>query len=150
MKILFLDMDGVVNSAEDQSKGLFHTDFPVDPYKAFLVGKIQLDTDCIVVLSSTWRHDPKSVEQINKQLVPIYDITGHCCSGIRGVEIHNWLTKNVPGFSSDGYIKGEHKVAILDDDSDMLLWQKDHFFKTTWQKGLTEEIALAVIEHLNS
>lgn len=148
MRILFLDIDGVVNSQEDQMTGLFKTDFPVDPYKAFLVGKIQLDTGCIVVLSSSWRHDQDSVAKINKQLVPIHDITGSSPSRIRGVEIHEWLEKNVPGFSSDGYKKGEHKIAILDDDSDMLLWQKDSFFHTTWEKGLTEEIAKKVIEHL--
>lgn len=138
-------MDGVVNSAEDQTKGLFKTDFPVEPYKAFLVGKIQLETDCLVVLSSTWRHDPKSVELINKQLVSIHDITGSCCAGIRGVEIYQWINKNIPFEERD-----ELRYAILDDDSDMLLWQKDHFFQTTWEKGLTPEIADAIIKHLNS
>lgn len=147
MKVLFLDMDGVVNSAEDQTRGLFKTDFPVEPYKAFLVGKIQLETDCLVVLSSTWRNDPKSVEQINKQLVPIHDVTGRCCSGIRGVEIYNWIQKNVPYEEREE--GGSFRYAILDDDSDMLLWQKDHFFHTTWANGLTDEIAAAVIAHLN-
>lgn len=148
MKILFLDIDGVVNSAEDQAKGLFKTDFPVDPYKAFLVGKIQLDTGCIVVLSSSWRHHKESVEKINKQLVPIHDITGQCCSGIRGVEIYNWINKNIPYEErKDG---SDFRYAILDDDSDMLLWQKDHFFHTTWEKGITEEIAKNVTDHLNS
>lgn len=69
MKILFLDMDGVVNSEAGHSTGLFKSRFPVDPYMAFLVGKIHLDTDCIVVLSSTWRSDPESVEYINKMVI---------------------------------------------------------------------------------
>lgn len=148
MKVLFLDIDGVVNSAEDQTKGLFKTDFPVEPYKAFLVGKIQLDTDCLVVLSSTWRSDTESVEKLNKQLVPIHDITGRCCAGIRGVEIHQWINKNIPW--EERKKGGSFRYAILDDDSDMLLWQKDHFFQTTWQKGITEEIANNIIKHLNS
>jgi len=41
-KVLFLDMDGVVNK-----KGTFqkypNAEFPIDPYCAFLVGKIQLE-----------------------------------------------------------------------------------------------------------
>lgn len=147
MKILFLDIDGVVNSAEDQTKGLFKTDFPIEPYKAFLVGKIQLDTGCLVVLSSTWRMDPDSVEKLNKQLVPIHDITGQCCAGIRGVEIHQWISKNVP--YEQRKPESDFHYAILDDDSDMLLWQKDHFFQTSWEKGLTPEIAEAVTNHLN-
>lgn len=147
MKILFLDIDGVVNSAEDQTRGLFKTDFPVEPYKAFLVGKIQMDTNCLVVLSSTWRMDPDSVEKLNRQLVPIHDITGRCCAGIRGVEIYQWISKNVP--YEERKPGADFHYAILDDDSDMLLWQKDHFFQTSWEKGLTPEIADAVISHLN-
>lgn len=149
MKILFLDVDGVLNCQATFRKDP-HVHFPIDPMCAFRIGKIQLDTDCKVVLSSSWRHHPESVKHINDRVVPIHDITGHCCSGIRGVEIHNWLTKNVPGFSSDGYDKREHKVAILDDDSDMLLWQTGHFFKTSFMgDGLTDEIAQKVTEHLN-
>lgn len=149
MKVLFLDMDGVVNSQEDQMKGLFKTVFPVEPYKAFLVGKIQLDTDCKVVLSSSWRSDPESVEQINKQLVPLLDITGHqprdptLPPGIencqRGREIKEWLD-NHPEVT---------QYAILDDENDMLPEQQDNFFKTTWAKGITPEIADNVIKHLN-
>lgn len=148
MKFLFLDIDGVVNHSGTN----FKTDlWPLERYSAFLVGKIQLDTDCKVILSSSWRHHPEAIPVIEKHVVPIHDKTGSSACRIRGVEIHEWLTKNVPGFYSDGYKKGEHKVAILDDDSDMLLWQKDCFFQTDFNKGgLTDEIAAAVIHHLNS
>ena len=40
-------------------------------------------------------------------------------------------------------------IFILDDDSDMLIWQQDSFFKTDWKIGLTEEISDKIIEHLN-
>lgn len=146
-KILFLDIDGVLNSKEDQMRGLFKTDFPIDMHKAFMVGKIVLDTDCEVILSSAWRHHPESVEQINKRVVPIKDKTGHCCTGVRGAEIHQWLSRNVEGFSST--YEGDFRIAILDDDGDMLLWQKDHFFQTSFETGITEEIMNKVIEHLN-
>lgn len=149
MKILFLDMDGVVNSAECQKRGLFKTDFPVDPYMAFLVGKIHLETDCKVVLSSSWRHHKESVDQIHKQLVPIFDVTGNepydndlppgaeNCQ--RGREIKVWL---------DAHPEVE-RYAILDDDSDMLPEQQPNFFKTSWQTGITEDIMNNVIKHLN-
>lgn len=147
MKVLFLDIDGVLNSRQDQMLGLFKTDFPVDMHKAFMVGKIQLETDCKVVLSSAWRHDPKSVEQINKRVVPIMDITGNCCTGVRGAEILQWINKNIPW--EERQEGGTFRYAILDDDSDMLLWQKDHFFQTSFETGITEEIMNKVIEHLN-
>ena len=91
--------------------------------------------------------EEEAVEEIKKRVVPIHDITGRCCSGIRGVEIYNWINKNVPYEERDTTFR----YAILDDDSDMLLWQKDHFFKTEFNGGgLTEEIAQKVISHLNS
>lgn len=142
MKILFLDIDGVVNNRETYRKG---EHFPLDQYCAFLVGKIQLDTDCKVVLSSSWRHLPEAVEEVKKKVVQIHDVTGQCCSGIRGAEIYKWIRDNIPYDERDTL-----RYAILDDESDMLLWQKDHFFQTSFEKGgLTDEIALKVIEHLN-
>ncbi len=142
-------MDGVVNSEVCQKRGLFKTDFPVDAYMAFLVGKIQLDTDCKVVLSSSWRHHPESVEQINKQLVPLLDITGSepydrsRPDGIdncqRGREIKAWLDKHPE----------VEKYAILDDENDMLSEQQENFFRTSWKTGITKEIADDVIKHLS-
>lgn len=145
-KILFLDIDGVVNHQDTFRKGEL---WPIDPYCAFLVGKIQLDTDCDVVLSSSWRHHPEGVAECSKRIVPILDITPNLAgTRIRGAEIHEWLYKNVKGFNST--YEGDFRIAILDDDSDMLLWQKDHFFQTSFTNGgLTKEIADQVIAHLN-
>lgn len=149
-KILFLDIDGVCNSQEtinNSHKGVIG----IDPYMAFLVGKIQLDTNCEVVLSSSWRHHERGREEVRKAVVDFIDITPNCCEGIRGVEIHKWLSKNVEKFNTSWYKRSDElRFAILDDDSDMLLWQKDHFFKTSWQTGLTKEIADKVIQYLNS
>lgn len=145
MKILFLDIDGVVNHKETFRKG---DHFPLDQYCAFLVGKIQLDTDCLVVMSSSWRKLDDAVEEVKKRVVAIHDITGSCCSGIRGVEIYNWINKH---FTWEQQQAKDFRYAILDDESDMLLWQKDNFFQTSFLNGgLTEEIANKVIAHLNS
>jgi hypothetical protein len=139
MKILFLDIDGVCNNQETFNK-YKEAEFPIDPYMAFLVGKIQLDTGCDVVLSSSWRHHEDSVEFINKRIVPILDTTPELDSGIRGEEIQEWLDEN----------PDVEKYAILDDDDDMLDEQLDNYFETDWETGLTEKIANAVIKHLNS
>jgi len=144
-KILFLDIDGVVNHTDTFKKGEL---FPLDQYCAFLVGKIQLDTGCEVVLSSSWRHHPESVAEVSKRVVPLIGTTGSCNCRIRGAEIHRWLQENVKGFNST--YEGDYRIAILDDDSDMLLWQQPHFFQTSFTAGgLTKEIAEKVIEHLN-
>ena len=138
MKILFLDIDGVVNSKDTITRS-HRGVIGIDPYMAFLVGKIQLDTGCSVVLSSSWRHHEAGREEVKKAVVDFIDYTGDCCSGIRGVEIYNWLKKH-PEVT---------KYAILDDEGDMLLWQKDNFFQTSWNTGITEDIAKAVTKHLS-
>lgn len=143
MKILFLDIDGVVNCASSN----FKTDhWPLDRYMAFLVGKIQLETDCKVVLSSSWRVHPEGVAVVEKHIVPILDTTPRSWydkeadhHSLRGEEIERWLMDHPEVV----------EYAILDDDSDMLESQLPNFFKTSWQEGLTDEIAAAVIAHLN-
>jgi len=149
MKILFLDVDGVINS-EETFRVNGHARFPIDAYMAFLVGKIQLDTDCKVVLSSSWRHHSESVEYIHNRIVNIYDTTGSepldldRPSGVencqRGREIKAWMESQK--YKIDKY-------AILDDDSDMLPEQLPNFFQTSWKIGLTDEITEKIIKHLN-
>lgn len=142
MKILFLDIDGVVNCLTTHQR---HRGFiGIDPEMAFRVGKIQLDTGCEVVLSSTWRLGEVSREEVRNQVVNFIDVTpeihtGGRYSGIRGEEIQDWLDRH-PEVT---------KYAILDDDSDMLETQLPNFFQTTWETGITKEIAEAVTNHLN-
>lgn len=135
-KVLFLDVDGVLNSLNTTN---FSELYPIDPYKAFLVGRIQLQTGCEVVLSSSWRNHPEGIENVSKRVVRVLDKTPWL-DGCRGDEIHAWLEQHPE----------VEKYAILDDDSDMLVYQAPNFFKTTFEEGLTDEIAQAVIEHLNS
>ena len=57
----------------------------------------------------------------------------------RGDEIREWLSKN----PVDNFI-------ILDDDSDMCEFlNTDHFIKTTYKHGLTEELKELAIKILN-
>ena len=149
MKVLFLDIDGVVNSEEclkrgDAKGGILG----IDPYLAFLVGKIILALpELKVVLSSSWRHWPNGRKTVGEKVCSIYDVTGsepylkELPNGVdnvqRGREIQKWL---------DAHPEVE-RYAILDDDSDMLPSQLPNFFKTSWKKGISEEIVSNVINH---
>jgi hypothetical protein len=141
MKILFLDIDGVVNCQTTN----FKTEcWPIDRYMAFLVGRIVLNTGCKVVLSSSWRIHPDGIETVEKHIVPILDRTSSSWyidsekrSSLRGEEVKKWLDEH----------PDVEKYAILDDDSDFLEGQP--LFKTSWKTGLTDNIANKVIEHLN-
>jgi hypothetical protein len=145
-KLLFLDVDGVVNSEGTMKRQYARlgrsSTLGIDPYLAFLVGKIQLDTGCEVVLSSAWRLWENSRQEVREQVVDFIDVTPSL-SGIytRGREIQQWLRDNN---AEDAC------YAILDDDiADMLVYQAPNIFKTTFKEGLTPEIAKAVTEHLN-
>lgn len=158
-KILFLDIDGVLNCSEcfDRHRKEWEADGKpsehkwwnmLEPLHIEHLNHITDETGAEIVISSSWRGSPKTHDELIGAGVTgkIIGDTGRCCSGIRGVEINNWINKNVPYKERDQF-----QYAILDDDSDMLLWQKDDFFKTgfTDGTGLTKEIADRVIAHLN-
>ena len=126
MKAFFLDCDGVLNHHQMNWN---HRRWPLDPACATRVVRIVAETGCKVVLSSTWRKlGQEAVDALQALGITNHSKTGNCCAGIRGVEIHSWIGKNVP--HEERYETKTFRYAILDDDSDMLLWQKDDFFRT--------------------
>lgn len=139
MKILFLDIDGVVNKQDNFNPAFTDSIYPIDSYCAFLVGRIQLQTGCEVVLSSSWRHHPEGVQNVSERVVRLLDKTP-TSDKYRGDEIQMWLDKHPE----------VDKYAILDDDMDFYAYQAPNYFKTTFEEGLTDEISRSVIEHLNS
>jgi hypothetical protein len=137
MKVLFLDIDGVVNKIDNFNPAIKNNLYPIDSYCAFLVGRIQLQTGCEVVLSSSWRHHPESVKNVSERVVKLLDVTP-TLDKYRGDEVQAWLDKH----------PDVDKYAILDDDMDFYVYQAPNYFKTRFEDGLTDEIAEAVIEHL--
>jgi len=105
-------------------------------------------TNSAVVLSASMRGG-KSVLDLNKifqycgATFTIIDKTGHCVDRIRGVEIHNWLKDNCPYWFGVNYYDF-HRYAIIDDDSDMLLWQQHNFFHCDNYSGLTPNICYKI------
>lgn len=142
MKVLFLDIDGVVNSKQTLVKQYQRTGkasvLGIDPHLAFKVGKIILDTDCKVVLSSSWRNHPDGVAEVKARVYPeLYGTTPNLNDGFRGAEVRAWLDEH-PEVT---------EYAILDDDSDFYDYQP--LFQTSWEQGITDYIAERVTKHLN-
>lgn len=140
MKILFLDVDGVLNTYK--TGGLY----TLTKTKLKLLQEIVLKTDCKIVLSSTWRKDDYAFRKLIKTLsyrgMQIYGKTPVLHNVPRGVEIAAWLEANAH--------ERVQRYAILDDDSDMLESQLRNFFQTDGDYGLTNTIAYRVTHHLNS
>ena len=136
MKVLFLDIDGVVNNK--RTKKNFQDFMAVDPAMAALVQRIVRNTGCEIVLSSSWRLFQNGRDEVERKICKFADITPILYAP-RGYEIKAWLTLHP---------EIQH-YAILDDAESILPEQRANFFQTTWESGLTDDIALAVEKHLN-
>lgn len=99
MKVIFLDIDGVLNSDEyfDKTKNLNIEGIrrDIDVEKIELLKKAIDETGAKVVLSSSWRYTKKA--QDLKELLAHYEIYADVTPFIqnnRGVEIKQWLSDN--------------------------------------------------------
>lgn len=179
-KIIFLDIDGVVN---------------IPPYQKFtpeLVSNIEQlikMTDAKIVMSSSWRD--ANTERMKETLIEhgfteklFAEIIGITCRGynhvvkgsklpiVRGNEIKAWVDTNLvypwhanPDMKEQYEVKdekGDFKImrsnrvgkdfsyVILDDDCDMLLEQEPWFIRCKWDEGFTEERLQVAVNKLNS
>lgn len=139
MKILFLDVDGVLNRCEE-GPGL-------EEDKLAMLQWIVEATGCQIVVSSSWRLIPESYERLmevlNKRGIPVRGVTpdksrlkSECSTGPceRWEEITAWLEAN-PNVT---------QFAIVDDALEMgPLWE--HFIRTKSNVGLTPLVTLGII-----
>lgn len=145
IKVLFLDIDGVINSMDNclswyPSHGEYaavdqHYNDKFDQRCVnWLKGIINV-TDCQLVISSTWRnhrrHDGKpGFDDIWKmRAMPKFIGKTPRGEGIRGNQIQEWLRST------------EHDViqyCIIDDDTDMLPEQMPFFVNTDSNLGITQ------------
>lgn len=163
-KVIFLDIDGVMvtdfsaGNLDEEHIHLF------DEKAVGILNNIVKSTGCHIVISSSWRkRDLKWIRDVFRDRGFAYPerIIGETMRGYhfvekgahlpipRGVEIKAWMDLFLRKTPS-GWIDYKGKYAIIDDDSDMLLEQKDSFFNTKSIVGLTKEIGDRIINHLNS
>lgn len=137
-RILFLDVDGVLNSYKTGGR------YALKRNCLRRLQKIIDKTQCKIVLSSTWRMDEYALKRLRRVLsyrnIKIFDTTP-VLGKHRGLEIAEWLDTHKDEIS---------KYAILDDDSDMEEWQLPNFFQTDPEYGMTDTITYRVIYHLTN
>lgn len=83
MKVIFLDVDGVLNSKDWLEDNRVREENSVNPEKVKLLAEIVQNTNATVVLSSTWRYIPE-----HPMLVHLTDILGQ-----NGIKIHSFTPK---------------------------------------------------------
>lgn len=138
MKVIFLDIDGVLNNRKSMNDAFNNGIFPtgnammhtVDPDCVDRLKKFVETTGASIVVSSTWRIFMDEVHRAFKwckwEDAPIIGRTGKF--GARGLEIDEWLKHN-PQVT---------KYVIFDDDS-FDIHQKTKLVKTAHEVGLTDE-----------
>ena len=133
MKVLFLDIDGVINSTRTcrAYKGfpqdLNEKDLAMfDPVAIQLIRKLCEETNTSIVLSSTWRYYHTAHEIANAFDLPVIDCTPQLDAS-RGVEIQTWLSEH-PEVT---------KYAIVDDIQQFLPEQQQYFVQTDDEFGLS-------------
>lgn len=162
--IIFLDIDGVLNCQlhyeskqfkdYKEAKKQLRKDVKaeridrLDYYKSQICAtriewfnNLCIETKAKVVISSSWRHSKTigELKEIFEYAGGTFNIIGKTpdLNGIeRGAEISKWLKDSCHILFGVHYFDF-HTYAIIDDDSDMLLNQADHFFQTDNYSGLT-------------
>ncbi len=159
MKIIFLDIDGVLNSqllfqrnydknkkrkrGNAESKEDYHLEQLDGIAISYLNGLIE-KTGAKVVLSSTWRMG-NTIEYIRDllhkkgfkgELIDFTPIHRHTAS-VRGNEIYQWINDNAQMLCGSNVGSDFKEYVIFDDDSDMLYWQRNNFIQVDAYCGLT-------------
>lgn len=148
--IIFLDIDGVLNSQsyyesdrykEKETDNRFDYDLEeIDERAVSYLSDLIKETNADIVVSSTWRNR-YSVEEFQKLLEAkglvgkVIGKTPRCGEDcIRGNEILKWMKTNIKDYSDFNC------YVILDDDSDMLYWQRNNLIVVDGSVGLTSTL----------
>jgi hypothetical protein len=166
-KIIFLDIDGVLNSykywdskefqdyhklveSSKNYKEVISQTKEIDPEAVEVLNKIIELTKAKIVVSSTWRSRMDEVhEALNGRNFKgeIIDRTPKgCYDCLRGNEILKWMKDNQKIIGDYSTYKN---YVILDDDSDMLYWQRNNFIQINTKEGLSEKHIEQCVKILN-
>ena len=134
MKVIFLDIDGVLNCPKTPNPRSFP--YVIDDRLLARFRQLLERTGASVVLSSTWRYDPAGIFSAKRYGVPFIDITPDLPNEPRCKEILEWL-RNHPEVT---------RYVVIDDEDDEL--EGLPFFQTSSRIGLTEKIVEGVTDYL--
>lgn len=149
MNIIFLDIDGVLNS-ERYMRKYGSTGLVIDPLRLALVKRIVDETDAKIVLTTSWREhwdvDGDRCDSVGREINDVFGGAGlsifdktPLIDRNREKEIEQWLACNYP---IDNFV-------VIDDcflDSKTI---RDHFVKTdNYRDGLGEDNTAEAIKIL--
>ena len=175
MKVLFLDIDGVLNSenwfayriycvknnmvnilmnfVDTDDRNIKHKLTMLDDRAIANLNRIVEETGCKVVLSSSWRSSIESENIFTQNLLKLkgfkyefYDVTPRLWFSDFSIRRGEEIKFWLDKESEKHEIES---FVILDDDSDMLPEQMNNFIHVDGQVGLTDRDVLTAIKILN-
>ena len=135
MKIIFLDIDGVLNNT--QTKNPRNFPYIVGPELVERLKHLVAVTGAQIVLSSTWRYDPVGLLAAKHYGIPFIDATPDLPEKPRRDEIAQWIHVH----------PGVERFIVIDDEDDDL--DALPLFQPSAKIGLDQEIADAAGAYLN-
>ena len=159
-KIIFLDIDGVLNTERWYVKTGREPDadgygVPFDPVAIDCLRRIISETGAEIVISSSWkwlglntmrnmwkdRNLPGKViditpDKISDELLFSLDLDGFDVTKLKGFEIAEWLSLHEKDVS---------QYVIIDDEDCVLPSQSEHLILTDPNLGITDKIARKII-----
>lgn len=154
-KIIFLDIDGVLNYVPMVSHKMPKSDTCGDEYpfsrlsksRIAELNKLTSETGAKIVISSSWRRVSREVAKILTSSGVTGEFIGETprekvygdIRVFRGNEIYTWMTDNKELIGC--HPADFHSYVILDDSSDMLLCQTSNFIHTDRHVGLSVQAA---------
>jgi len=135
MKVIFLDIDGVLNRKQTPNPRKFP--FIVDPVLLGRLNRLLGLTDTKVVLSSNWRYDPAGMFSARHYGIPFIDTIPDLPNEPRCNPICDWLRHH----------PDVERFIVIDDEDDQL--DALPLFQPSRSTGLTDEMVRGAAAYLN-
>lgn len=146
-KVLFLDIDGVLNNSKFIKNKPDYKAQDLDPENIRCLNKILERTGTSIVISSTWR-----LAYPMSQLVTILESQGLKPGRIIGKTPHliesQFRSKEIEAWA-DCQLYHPHSILILDDDDQFEERFRSYFLQTSMVSGLTEDLVEKAVSILN-
>lgn len=155
MKVIFLDIDGVLNSNDwyVKTRGIGKQDEgDMDPNAINLINQIIEKTGAKIIISSSWRTDFENCcRHLYEKGLMANAIVGSTPNFVYSCQ-SNEIRESLCRGNEIQYTIWSEDISyyvILDDDCDMLYCQKDNFIHVNFMHGITEENVEQAIKILN-
>jgi len=135
MKVIFLDIDGVLNCKCTPNPRKFP--FMVDPTLLKRLNRLLDMTGAQIVLSSNWRYDPAGIFSARYYGVRFIDSTPDLPGRSRGEAIAEWLRSHPT----------VERFIVIDDEDDGL--DSLPLFQPSRRTGISEEMVAVAADYLN-